>query len=221
MTYYAFRVEPQKERAVHLALLARGFHSFFAHEVRETRRLRHRRHYSQDVIVPLLTGYALVMHDGSRDWWRRIFRVKAIISVVGVRGEPSPIPERALHHLASISGERYALPCKRQIAAGSHARVTAGPFQGFAGRVEGVAGPSAKVLLMMFGAEREIEIDTAKLEEVGMLVIEYRYRHTPINPAGASLPVYRVKAPSRPHPWPETKQVQAGDFIVKRFEEVK
>lgn len=57
-------------------------------------------------------------------------------------------------------------------------------------------------------------------EEVGMLAIEYRYRRTPINPAGANLPVYRVKAGSRPHPWPESKQqVPADDFLMKRITE--
>lgn len=54
-----------------------------------------------------------------------------------------------------------------------------------------------------------------------MRLTEYRYRRTAINPAGAALPVHRVKAISRPHPWPQTKQVQDGDFITKRFTEVK
>lgn len=48
---------------------------------------------------------------------------------------------------------------------------------------------------------------------------EYRYRRTPINPAGAALPVYRVPAGSRPHPWPQSKQ--PSDFITKRFTEVR
>lgn len=30
-------------------------------------------------------------------------------------------------------------------------------------------------------------------------------------------PVYRVKASSRPHPWPPSKQQPAQDFIIKRF----
>lgn len=50
--------------------------------------------------------------------------------------------------------------------------------------------------------------------------VEYRYRRTAINPSGAALPVYRVKAASRPHPWPQSK-FQSADFLTKRFTEVK
>lgn len=49
-------------------------------------------------------------------------------------------------------------------------------------------------------------------EPVVVLSIEYRYRRTPI---------YRVKAPSRPHPWPQSKQAPTDDFIMKHFTEVK
>jgi len=38
-------------------------------------------------------------------------------------------------------------------------------------------------------------------------------------PDGTSeaFPVYRVPAPSRPHPWPESKQMPPSDYFTKHF----
>ncbi|TXH52859.1 MAG: hypothetical protein E6Q97_14660 [Desulfurellales bacterium] len=170
MTWFAARIAPQKEAKAHDLLAAHGFESLFAHEVREVRRLRHKRYANIPVIRPLLPSYALIRHDGTPDWERRAAALewpggaRVIYAWVGYANRPWPIPQPSIDALAAMSGQISRLPNPRILAAGSAARVTGGPFSGFKGRVEAIRDRRVMLLLGMFGAERAVEIPADQVE---------------------------------------------------------
>jgi len=172
LRWYAARIAPQKEARAHELLTAAGYESIFAHETREVRRLRHRGSPEKaSRTVALLPGYALVRHDGSPGAWQHLARMewpgsgsRVVLYWVGLDHRPWPVPEPSIRALAAMSGRVHALPGRAKIAAGSLARVTAGPFEGFAGMVKRVSDRRVMMLLGMFGAERMVEVRADVLE---------------------------------------------------------
>jgi len=162
--WFALRIPPQKEQAAHEILTSRGFTSFFAHEVREVARHRHRSKTRELKTFPLLHGYALAEHDGSPDWWHRILSLQVVKGVIGVGGRPLPIRRWAIDRLARRSGATRLLPSPKPISAGQMARLLDGPFAGHTGRVVECRGAKARLLLGLLGSEREAEVEIRSLE---------------------------------------------------------
>lgn len=172
LRWYAARISPQKEARAHELLTASGFESMFAHETREVRRLRHRGSPEKTRrTVPLLPGYALVRHDGSPESWQVLARLewpgtgqRVVHYWVGLDHQPWPIPEPSISALEAMSGRVRGLPGRPKIAVGGLARVTAGPLDGLAGKVQRVTDKRVMMLLGMFGAERVVEVRADVLE---------------------------------------------------------
>lgn len=169
--WFAFRIAPQKERAAHELLTKRGFTSLFVHEVRETRRVRHKRYQVVKRTTPLLPSYALVQHDGTESFWYRLFAqtwpgmdVRVIYSVIGCEGRPYAIPSASMDHLMALSGVEHRLPTKRKIAVGDTVRIRVGEWRNFTAQVEQVNSKRVKVLLGLFGRPVETLVSVRDVE---------------------------------------------------------
>lgn len=178
--WFAFRTQAQREATAHDALTTAGITSLFPHEVREVRPFRHRHKPAKTKTVrrPLLVGYALCRYNGGEPldyWFSRIFglvmyggpqrgHVQIVRSVVGINGQPMPIPQHAVEHLTALCGIKQELPQTKPIKAGEPAKLKLGPFAGHTVKVETVRGEQARVLLGILGSTREITVRVDAME---------------------------------------------------------
>jgi transcription antitermination factor NusG len=170
MSWYAFRLAPQKERRAHDLLTRTGFASIFPHEVMEVRRRRHKRYEIKQRIQPLLHSYAVVQHDGSPEFWHRAFDLcwpftdqRVLLYVVGTGGRPVAIPDDAIDRLSRM---RFYRPIRKPkpILVGDKVTISAGPFIGHTARVEEIRNTRAMVLLSLFGRSTEAKVTLDQLE---------------------------------------------------------
>lgn len=164
MSYYLFRVPPQKERAAAEILRRRGYDAFVPTERRFLRRSRSRsKPGSRDYVV--LHGYVPVRFDGDPPWFS-LFRLSLIHSVVVFDGRPRPISDdemrRFMRALGASLPDRHNV--RRSFVAGDRATYTGHGFSEYPVRIEEVSGHLAKILLPLLGAEREVSVRLEELE---------------------------------------------------------
>ena len=167
MTWFAFRVQPQREFASQEIVNRHGFRAIVPYEWRVVRRVRHLKKRDSR-IYPKMVGYLLVetLHPPN---WYQMFSMHCLKSVVGFDGEPTPIPKAAIERLLKEQGEAMPHRLSRNtrrasLMPGDTARVFAGPLQGFEGRVEDVRGSRARMLFAGAGAFENIEVPIENLE---------------------------------------------------------
>lgn len=157
MTYYAFRVSPQKERAAEEALRKRGFDPFVPVEKRFLRRMGKQRK-KVERFYPLLIGYVLVPLSTPLHM-RAIFSLDVIKSVVGFGGVPAPIKDSAITSLRHLHGSEIqdSRNNRASFSRGETVRITTGPFRDRDVVVEMIKGERARVLLGLL--ELDVKLD--------------------------------------------------------------
>jgi transcription antitermination factor NusG len=171
--WYAVRIAPCKEAAAHQRLTEQRFVSLFAHFKREQPTRGRRGRSTRIVVEPILTGYALIAHDGSPDWWSRLLQLewrrsptRLVKAIVGMGREPTPIPAAAIEHLMAMSGSLQAIPAAPRLSPGMRARLTDDAWRDYPVTVEAVTDNRVRVLLKLLGSERVVETTADKLEMV-------------------------------------------------------
>lgn len=164
MSYYLFRVPPQKEQAAAEILRRRGYDAFCPTEKRFLRRSRSRKKPGEREYV-VLHGYVPVRFDTQPPWFD-LFRMTLIKSVIVFDGRPRAISEDQMRRFLQAIGS--ALPDRfnkrRSFIKGDAATYTGHGFTEFPVRIEEVSGPLAKILLPLLGAEREVSVRLEELE---------------------------------------------------------
>lgn len=164
--WFAFRVEPQKEKAAEQILKRRGFTAFVPTEARYRRRSRrHKKAVVQS--YPMLLGYVLMRFDGPVPW-HEIFRLKMIYAVVGINGKPARLPNTAIDRLVALSNAaipyRSSVNTRRSVQVGETVRIAEGPFRDIVVKVENIVDGKAMVVLGLFNADQQVAVSVDSLE---------------------------------------------------------
>jgi len=182
--WLCLKIQPTKERKAHELFMAHGVTSFYAHEVRRRKPCRHAKR-AETYEVPLLTGYAIVAHDGTRDFLSRLralawndgarYRVvrNALNEITGMIEdgplfEPRPVVQdikgsvriEEFARLEAISGRLPAISDAVRLSAGDRARLITGPLQGREVRITIIKGNHVRVDV----EGREVRTTLDKLE---------------------------------------------------------
>lgn len=174
MSWYALRTSPQKELALagsHDAkgewvagiLERKGYEVFTPIETRWQRQFRKGKR--RPVSRPMLPGYIFVA--GPVDW-PSLLSENYITGVIGRDGMPWPISDFDMQRLRSMADSatphRRSVNQRRTLHEGDKVEVIRGPYSGMVSEVKGLSGRKAKILLMLFGAQREVYISHEDLE---------------------------------------------------------
>ena len=167
MSWYAFRVEPQKEFAAQEIVNRHGFRAVVPHEFRILRGRAAKRR-AQTKIYPYVVGYVFVEIRHPPNWYQ-MFSMRCLKSVVGSGGQPTPIPQAGIDRLLRLTGQSTPHVLSRNtrrasFVPGDTVRIADGPFTGFEGRVETVHGAKARMVFEMLGAMRDVDVPLDTLE---------------------------------------------------------
>lgn len=123
--WLCLKITGGKERRAHQLLTARGVVSLYAHVIKERRVSRHaKRTVRYD--LPLLTGYALVAHDGLPDFEHRLLRLEWPGSDLAVvRDILGRVPLADVARLEALSGKADTEPAPRPLSPGDIAILSA------------------------------------------------------------------------------------------------
>jgi transcription antitermination factor NusG len=151
LTWYALVTDSHREKAVCAALKHRGI-AIVAPVLRLKRRSwTHGSRRRTLIKVPLLPRYVVAGFDAPPAWLD-IFGLRAIRGVVGMDGQPVPVPPVEVARLAARVGSAPVRP-GRTVEAGDRAQLLDGPFCHHWVTVERIQGDFAKVGLTLFGRD--------------------------------------------------------------------
>ncbi len=163
--WYALMTIPQKELASQMVLERRGYRCFLPTEIKYRRSRREKKRRA--VTYPMMRGYIFVAFDGDIPWMD-LARLNIIRGVVGFDGRPAPIDDDAMRRLEKMSGasipHRSSVNTHKALRPGDMAEIVSGQFYGTIVQVTGIKGEKARIMLSLFGGERELEISASALE---------------------------------------------------------
>lgn len=158
MNWFALRTQPQREFAVDAVFRHHSIRSFLPTETMTVRRGKRKGHERE---IPKLPGYLFVAEVNP---WEvvRSFRGHGVTGVVGFNGVPGVIP----HSRLVLYSRQSVAPLihSRAIVAGRRAELIAPGCEHVVVDVLSVNGNTAKVLMWLFGAKREVEVKIEHLE---------------------------------------------------------
>ena len=116
----------------------------------------------RDVERKVFPGYVLVKMVMNDDTWYVVRNTRGCTGFVGPASKPVTLPAEEVEKM----GVEKAAPLTVDFNVGDTVQITAGPLEGFMGRVEGIDTESFKVKLKvnMFGRETPAEVDIAQVE---------------------------------------------------------
>lgn len=164
MRWFVVRVVPNSEKAVEESLGGVGIECWRPME----KRLRRAPHAKRQVVytVPVFPGYLFVKVVNQDATWSGILSVEGVLSVLGGRSGPVPVPEANLLQFRKKLGEKSS--DKEVVEAafplGAEVLIEDGPFASFPGVIESVTEErSAVVLVEIFGRFTPIELSLAQI----------------------------------------------------------
>ncbi|GLI23472.1 transcription antitermination factor NusG [Xanthobacter flavus] len=170
LEWYVIRVAPQKEFVVQELLSRKGIVTYCPSDSRWRRKTRFQK-AKQLIPYPLMPSYVFAGFVPGVPAWLDLFSIGPVLGCVGVHGEPRRVrPEGMKKLIGSYRNglvrpdEEQFMKTWREYKRGDLVRISQGPFEGIVVPVVEVKGPNAKILLQMFGSEREEAIETWKLE---------------------------------------------------------
>lgn len=147
-----------------------------------------------DVIEPMFSGYLFLLFDRDADPWRQAYQARGVARILtGANGRPLNVPDAALHYLWSNGREADGVfdartkEERRNTAAqaerrakkraepevlfpsaevGQRVKVLSGPFDGFEGICTMSADNRIRLLMLVLGANREVEFTRHEVELV-------------------------------------------------------
>lgn len=168
--WFCYRVAPQKEFALELALRSRGLNAYVPTEKRVLFRRQAGAKKQQEKLYPLLVGYIFVGFQDKSDWPVPIHRFDAIKSAVSCAGGAACFSDAAIQNLKDLASRSVAhtlsRPTRRSFAAGEMVTVVRGPARDprHKVKIERIKGRKATLILQWLGAEREIDVPLEALE---------------------------------------------------------
>lgn len=111
--------------------------------------------------VPLFPRYLFVAFDVADEGWKRISRLRDVKRLIGAGDpfKPTAMPLGAVDQLKMrFRAGEFKLKPLAGIVKGDRVVFEAGPFAGHVGVVNESLGERLKVLMSLFGAEREVPI---------------------------------------------------------------
>lgn len=164
--WLCLKIQPTKERKAHQAFNAHGLVSLYAHKIVRLRRSSRARVTIQ-IERPLLTGYAMVAHDGLPCFVERLHQTMwlgtDIPIVKDVLGRVPLADVTNLQRMTGLTDEQIAKQLgigPRLLQKDDQAKFLAGPLQGSTVRVTVVNGNKVRVEV----AGREVSTTMDKLE---------------------------------------------------------
>jgi transcription antitermination factor NusG len=121
--------------------------------------------------TPIYPGWVFVGIEPGANRWRELQETPGVFAVFGWGGVPRPIPARAMTQMYAEHGaelkaeerERF-MRSRKEFAPGAAATVVAGPFAGSLVQVIEVNDAQTRVLMRLFGADRQTTVETMMLE---------------------------------------------------------
>lgn len=177
--WYAVTVQAGSELALGVGLRKSGFAVWSP--CKKVKAKKTRRHTSKSILdVPVFRGFILVGEgEGYVPDWRRLFRRRMVWSVVGIGGQPAPLPyhqiDRAIRKEcgAVAGGVHFAPPGGlKSVRVGDTVEVCGTALDetrskvSFVGVEHGVA--IAKIRAMFFGSEKFVNVPIDNLRVVGV-----------------------------------------------------
>jgi transcription antitermination factor NusG len=167
--WYALRVPPQKEFVAREILKRKGLTTFLPVE----KRWRKRNKYTKVKELrqfPLAPRYIFTGFPKHAANWFDVFKLPVIQGVVGINGEPKLMDEAGMARMISLYQDAIDRPkeekwmaSNKEFKSGDIVEVMSGPFEGLKVPVVKIVGIHAKVLIQLFNAEVETEMDLANL----------------------------------------------------------
>lgn len=159
--WFAIHTNVNQEKRVAESLQQRGIEFFLP--LYQTIRRRSDRRVS--LSLPLFPGY-LFVRIPSQDR-RRVLQIPRVVRLVGVRSEPSALPDEELDMLRNgLSGQVYAEPC-RYLTEGCRVRVVSGPFEGAEGIfLKRKTGPRVVLSLHVIQRAFMVEVGESDIERI-------------------------------------------------------
>src|SRR5579864_3769023 len=118
-----------------------------------------------DRIVPLFRNYIFTAFDPNRDPWGKVLSTRGVYAILrSPSGLPAPVPVGCVEDLISRTSERRivddpgvtaTLPSR--IPLGASCEVTEGPLAGWKGVATLSTEKRVRLLLALFGGDREVE----------------------------------------------------------------
>ena len=167
--WYALRVPPQKEFVAREILRRKGLAVFLPVE----KRWRKKNKYTKVKELrqfPLAPRYVFTGFPRMAPSWFNVFSLPLIQGVVGINGVPKRMDEGGMARMLRLypnaidrPKEEKWMPSNKEFAVGDNVEVMVGPFEGMTVPVIDIAGSHAKVLIQLFNADHEVEVELANL----------------------------------------------------------
>jgi transcription antitermination factor NusG len=146
--WYIARTLPREEANARDELQASGVDVYMPEDVRTTVR-RGRR---VEVRIPVLNQYLCVGLGPRRPQFSAVRSADGVVEILGVDGEPMPVPVDDLQAFENFLTEKLASEGgSAGFAVGDNVRISEGVFAAFQGIIDKVTATHARVLLTMFG----------------------------------------------------------------------
>lgn len=153
-----------KERAVSQILNNRGVTAFSPMETKWRRVGKQKK--KTPIENPMLPRYVLMQFD---DPWAvvRAMQGRGVTGIVCFDGVPARIPERSIQRLmrqCGVASATRSTPVHRAFAPGDKVEIVSGPFQGWCVELREIKGDVGRVMMQMFGTERQVPVRLDQLE---------------------------------------------------------
>lgn len=183
--WFVIYTDPQYEKRVSQALVARAVSHYLPRArrwKRQSRRAKHQREPKRHVTSPLLTRYVFAalpadelhfgritdldgVHSILSDSTGPIFVCEALVREIAAREADGEFDDTKPHIVQTSRGEK-TVPVPRWVEVGGKITVRNGPFASFPGKIEEIiSSEQVKVGVMIFGRSMPIVLDLAQLEE--------------------------------------------------------
>lgn len=109
-------------------------------------------------LKPMFPRYLFVKFDRDKDSWGSIRSTRGCIDLLRSGYLPQSVPDSVMDALMAYKDEPDAIPAEPVYTKGQRVTVIGGPFSAFEGLFQKSAQGRVKVLLSLFGTQREVEM---------------------------------------------------------------
>ncbi len=158
-SWYALSTRSRQEKIVTKMLDNLGIPTFLPLS-KEIRRWSDR---NKPVSVPIFSGYVFVHIHAANDLRVQILRTPGVVTFVGTRGIPAPIPEKEIRDIRSLLSTGAACSPYPFLKLGQRVRIVGGALDQIEGTLVG-RGPESKLIISIELIQRSLAISVYDLE---------------------------------------------------------
>lgn len=168
LQWFCIRVEAQKEIAAERILRDNGFNAFCPIEIKLRRANSYSKRREPRQYAKLIRYLFVAFEKGKPIPWFSLFRFRMIQAVIGQGGLPVAIRsidmQRVFGMSEAVTPYRKASNPHRSFMVGENVEIVDGPFVGRFVRVEEIKGDKARIILELFGENRDVMLPLEYLE---------------------------------------------------------